>query len=341
MQKILENFLQTSTDIKQFVLLLGNDLKAITGDSDQIDLVYKKVFDCVQKLEQFPNDVFNEEYSDNWNMLFEEFKANVNQIDDETCSLINSTFKEKLNSAEGAFELLAKFKNKETRPRIEALMKDKYEDILERYSVEVAEMDSLFEKNRETPPISKNMPPTAGKIAWARSIMGRVKAPIDKFKTKEGLIQSDTGKGVTLKYIHLVSRLDQQYEGKIFEIWNAENTDKAISLLKDNKILTSEYDGEKMTYKVNFSPQLKVIIREAKFLDRIGKKIPQTIINIALQEKEYLRSVDKLNQLIREYNKALSGLKPVEKKLLEKQISRLNTMMNKGKENHNWFSLSI
>ena len=73
-------------------------------------------------------------------------------------------------------------------------------------------------------------------------------------------------------------------------------------------------------YEVNFSPELKVIIREAKYLDRIGKEIPQTIINIALQEKDYFRYCDKLNQLLREYNAALGNLKPVERKLLEKQI---------------------
>jgi len=53
-------------------------------------------------------------------------------------------------------------------------------------------------------------------------------------------------------------------------------------------------------------------------LERIGKNIPQTIINIALQEKDYMKYVDKLNQLLRGYNLALSHLKPVEKKLLEK-----------------------
>ena len=54
-----------------------------------------------------------------------------------------------------------------------------------------------------------------------------------------------------------------------------------------------------------------------------------------------MRHVDKLNQLLRGYNTALSNLKPVEKKLLDKQISKLNRWMDKGAENHNWFSLSI
>lgn len=47
------------------------------------------------------------------------------------------------------------------------------------------------------------MPPKAGAIAWARSIMGRIKNPIYKFKSKPELLMSETGKAVTKKYIEL------------------------------------------------------------------------------------------------------------------------------------------
>jgi len=56
-------------------------------------------------------------------------------------------------------------------------------------------MDALFEENKDNPPIPKNMPPNSGAIAWARSIITRVKQPIDKFKTKpEILTHHDTGR---------------------------------------------------------------------------------------------------------------------------------------------------
>ena len=84
-----------------------------------------------------------------------------------------------------------------------------------------------------------------------------------------------------------------------------------------------------------------MIIREAKFLDRIGKEIPHTIVNIALQEKDYMMHIDGLNKLLRSYNSALSDLRNIEKKLLFKDINKLNNKMEKGLENHNWFSLSI
>jgi hypothetical protein len=54
-----------------------------------------------------------------------------------------------------------------------------------------------------------------------------------------------------------------------------------------------------------------------------------------------MRYVDKLNQLLRNYNSALNGLKEVEKKLLQKKIQKLDKQMDKGVNNHNWFSLSI
>jgi len=51
--------------------------------------------------------------------------------------------------------------------------------------------------------------------------------------------------------------------------------------------------------------------------------------------------IDGLNKLLRSYNSALGDLRAVEKKLLFKDITKLQGKMNKGTENHNWFSLSI
>jgi dynein heavy chain len=191
------------------------------------------------------------------------------------------------------------------------------------------------------PPISKNMPPKAGSIAWSRSIMGRISKPIKKFKSKADQLMTKTFKDAALEYVKLAKELDQGYERVIFEKWREDNTTKAIELLKKHILHRKLIDDGNIEYSVQFEPQLKVIIREAKFLDRIGKRIPQTIINIALQEKDYMKYIDKLNQLLRGYNSALSYLKPVEKKLLEKQIDKLNKWMDKGAQNHNWFSLSI
>ena len=50
-------------------------------------------------------------------------------------------------------------------------------------------------------------------------------------------------------------------------------------------------------------------------------------MNIALQEKEYYRYIDKLKTMLREYNEAVHSLNPIEKSLLEKQIQELNKVI--------------
>lgn len=45
--------------------------------------------------------------------------------------------------------------------------------------------------------------------------------------------------------------------------------------------------------------------------------------------------------MLRSYNKALSNLMPVERKLMQNEIKKLKRFMDKGAANHNWFSLSI
>lgn len=153
------------------------------------------------------------------------------------------------------------------------MLNDTYDDVLRRYEFELKVMDKLFAEGRASPPISKNMPPKAGQIAWARSIMGRIKAPIQKFKNKSDRLSTKTFREVACRYVKLAKELDKNYEQQIFAEWEAENTDKAIKLLKEN-ILKRVKVGENVDYEVNFAPDLKVIIREAKFLDRIGKAIP-------------------------------------------------------------------
>jgi dynein heavy chain, axonemal len=365
MRNILNELKEACTIRKEFVTLLGPDLKAITGSSDQIDQVSDRVTEYINKLKDFPLDVFKEENKESWDSLFKQFKKNIETVENDTLSLINSTFSNELKSSEGAFTLLLKFKNIRTRERIERQLDKKYEDVLEQYKKELKKMNELFEQYKDNPPIPKNAPPVAGAIIWARSIFGRIKAPIDQFKQNEELLKSDKGKEVTNQYIELCKTLERDYENKLFENWKHQNMEKAIRLLK-NMILVDKYE-KKLTkkqkkniniddeqqiknlrkedvdrnYFVNFSPELKVIIREAQYLDKIGKDVPQTIINIALQESNYIHQVDKLEQLLREYRVAISDLKDVEKDLLQQQIKEMNIYMDKGCENHNWFSLSI
>ena len=92
--------------------------------------------------------------------------------------------------------------------------------MLGQYKSEIDQMDVLFDENQLNPPIPKNMPPNSGSIAWARSIITRVRTPIDKFKTKPTILTgSATGREVAKMYVDLAKKLTEDYEGRRFEQW--------------------------------------------------------------------------------------------------------------------------
>jgi dynein heavy chain len=69
-------------------------------------------------------------------------------------------------------------------------------------------------------------------------------------------------------------------------------------------------------YTVNFSDDFKILIKEAKHLEKMGYKIPKTIINISLQEREYYQYDDKLNLMLEDYNNTVNSLNDIDRTLL-------------------------
>ncbi len=127
----------------------------------------------------------------------EDFNHEVAEIEQEAKVFINQSFK-KLRSAEGAFEMLLRFKNIRSREAINSEMMKKFSDILTQYLKEVDLIFEIFQKFKENPPLFKNHPPVSGAIAWARFLFKCIKRPILKFLTVEELMNSDQGKEVTI-----------------------------------------------------------------------------------------------------------------------------------------------
>lgn len=73
-----------------------------------------------------------------------------------------------------------------------------------------------------------------------------------------------------------------------------------------------------------------MLIQEAKQLEKMNHNISKAIVNIALQEKEYYRYIDKLKTMLREYEESVHSLNPIERRLLDSQIGRLNKVIEQG-----------
>ena len=108
------------------------------------------------------------------------------------------------------------------------------------------------------------------------------------------------------------------------------------------KILDCKKDvkGNKI-FEVNFSDEFKILIKEAKHLEKMGKPISKTIVNISLQENTYYENIDDLNRMLKEYNDAVTNLSDIEKKLFENKINELSHKLKQQLDSCNLCSLGI
>ena len=238
---------------------------------------------------------------------------------------------------------------------IKQQISNRYDDILVQYVHELDALKHLFKTNKEKPPLYKNYPPIAGSIAWARDLYQRAKRPILRFRNHGGLLDDEFGDRVKMNYLEFARAVDC-YVNDLFTDWEtttAMSTGEKLKLPVLRSIATytaqtklQEKEGIPFLlppppYRVNFSHDLKMIIKESRYLDKLGFRIPESALNATLQESKYLKMSWSLNAQLKTYDTIMESLKPIEKILLKGHINDLNGTIKTGFYPLNWTSQRI
>ncbi|XP_025020180.1 dynein heavy chain 10, axonemal, partial [Python bivittatus] len=356
----LYNILQV---MEEFYNIFGPELKAVTGDPKRIDEVLYRVDGLVSPMEVLTFDLFNIRYANQWKLVMDEFKLEVLDIEKEAKNFIDESFKT-LRSAEAAFDMLLNFKHIRSREAINKQMMMKFNDILAQYCKELEIVNGIFINNLTDPPLCKNHPPMAGAIYWARSLFYRIKHTIIRFQEVEELLASERGKEVKQKYLEVAKRM-KEYEDLKYDQWRNITEDRLPVLLKKTLLARvhasgviiqsnpetqqpsthsdeTEATGEKSPrFVVNFSPRLREIINETKYMEHLGFPVPEIAKNVALQEDKLLRYTDGIKQMLDRYHQVIGTLDEAEMQLLDEHVQDLWRVFRSGYKRLNWNSLGI
>lgn len=352
MANICENILEVTNVLEEFRKFLGPELKEVTGDGEGIETLSGKVDNLIQQFEIVPFDIYDKKYKSSWDKVMDSFREQVLAIETATNTFINSSFK-KLRSAEGAFHLLRNFQNIQSRESINNTMMKKFDDILLQYSKEVENTKNIFYSKRHTPPVNKNYPPVSGAITWAASLFHSIKRPILRFKGMAGLLETQTGIMIKGQYLSLAKEIDD-YCLKLYKKWEDEVKLVATEHLKQPILTTLNKGKEKRKvqiegeftmpqppYAVNFSNELKTLVKECKYLDMMGFDLPETALNVTLQETKHHQYVEALQAMLNNYHESLSSYTDIERYLLEGQLEKLNKVLKRGFYPLYWNSLHV
>ncbi|KAM6297937.1 dynein axonemal heavy chain 10 [Aegotheles albertisi] len=347
--------------IEEFYNIFGPELTTVTGNPKGVGNLVRGVNELTSPMEELAFDPFSIESAHDWQLVMEKFKDDVSVIEEKTKKFIDESFKT-LRSAEAAFDMLLKFKHICCRKAVHRQMMTKFNDILDQYCKEVENVDQIFVQNLKDPPLCKNHPPVAGAIYWSRSLFCQIKHTITRFQEVKELLASERGKEVKQIYLQVAKRM-KEYEDQKYSQWREETEHMLPQLLK-NTLLTvvtekaathvntetdeqSSVTEEPLTTKrsvhfmVNFSPKLREIIIETKYMEQLGLAVPEIAKYLALQEDRYLRCTNRLQNMLDHYHTLTGTLSKAETKLLHDHIKELWRVLESGHKRIKWNSLGI
>ena len=337
MAKICQQLKDCILVVDDFHKFLGPELKSVTGDTQGIDLVIEHVSDMLQPIIACRFDFFDKMFAPQWEQLIAQFEEDKEQIELATVTFIDVSFK-KLRSAEGAFELLQNFKNIKSQGTINKQMASKFTDILEQFGREIDSVSELFIEHRYNPPLTKNQPSVAGQIAWSRSLFSRVRRTMKSFAPIEDQISKEmVGLEVQRKYTKLAKQM-MNYERELFKKWADSVTHITLSNLKQPILKVNEQG----IVVANFSRDLVEVMRETRYLDRMGFVVPEQALNLTLQEEKFHSYTEGLESVLSSFRETI-GLVTSEAEivLLSERTKQLKAILDPGFSPLNWNSLVI
>ena len=99
------------------------------------------------------------------------------------------------------------FLNRLNLESLKETIQEKYERILMYFGRDIDTIQKIYQRHRNDPPIAWDLPPIAGKIAWARQMYRRIQEPMEMFQKYPTILQNPEAKKVIKNYNKLAKVL--------------------------------------------------------------------------------------------------------------------------------------
>ena len=207
--------------------------------------------------------------------------------------------------------------------------------IFRNYALDLDAVQKTYEKHKHSPSLPRNAPPVAGDILWSRQLLRRIEEPMRKFATNEAIMQKESKR--TVKTYNVVAKALVAFETLWLQAWK-----KSIESSKPGSRRRSSCGTPRRTnLLVNFDKEIMQLMRETKYLQRMGIEVPESAKMVLLQEEKFKTYYNQLSYALKEYDRVMSTIVPVAKPLLGPHVEDMEKRLEPGMYALTWSSMNI
>jgi dynein heavy chain len=276
---------------------------------DKIVVRYRNLVDTYKKKSYDVLDHRRQEFDFDYTEFCTQFELLHKQIQDA----IDAWFTRHVTT-EFALELLGKF---EIVAALRPDIGDRYRGVLKLYGRELDQVRLVYQSDKSDPPVSRNLPPIAGRIAWARQLYRRIEGPIKILKNKVDLMKSEDGRRIVRNYNKLAAVL-LEYEVLYHRGW-CQAVDVAVTSLNSSLLIVNPVADmadvspavDTRRYIVNIDPHILELIQDAKYLQKMNLEIKDSANTLLMCEDKIRTTRELLASELREFERVWPTLRGV------------------------------
>ncbi|KAM4587304.1 dynein axonemal heavy chain 8-like [Odontesthes bonariensis] len=195
---------------------------------------------------------------------------------------------------------------------------------------------SVFDNQKDDIPLSRNMPPVAGRIGWVRHLYKKIEEPILYMKENSDILCSPVGQDVVRMYNGTAAML-VDFELLQHETW-MEKVSKLDHVLNITLLVRHPNTGKLV---VNFDPKITEVIREAKCLLKMGHKVPtQASLLIKMESKINAHHL-RLKTILEDFESTCESIPADFNSLMASKIKNVESALRHGSVLLTWSSLLL
>ncbi|KAM6102183.1 dynein axonemal heavy chain 5 isoform 6-T6 [Theristicus caerulescens] len=264
---------------------------------------------------------------------YEEFCKEINDLHDQLRIFMDITFENILNT-ERALSMLKKFESRLQIPNLR--IDEKYQQILRNYGHDIETVCKIYTRQKQDPPLARNLPPIAGKILWARHLFHRIQEPMESFQRQPAVLQTPDGKRIIRNY-NKVAKVLMEFEVIYHRGW-LQQIELTKRRLQAPLLVKAPETGELF---VNFDPQILTLIRETDCIAHMSLEIPPFASIIQQKRDWYKKIVNNLQMMLSEYKRIKLKIQHPIEQLMAPWLANIDDAIQPGLMLLTWTSFNI
>ncbi|XP_058791425.1 dynein beta chain, ciliary [Phymastichus coffea] len=260
------------------------------------------------------------------------FSEAIVDLDSKLAAILCQAFDDCAN-LESTFKLINIAGTVLDRPVIRKQFTNRYSRILDLLNEELTIVEALF--NQGPRGAMRDLPPLAGDLQFMRMLQFRIDLPVQTFKSlQHPIIDSKEGMNILARYDRLIATLEDKQRTLFFE-WAKAVPDKVKEGLNRSLI---KRDQVSMLI-LNFDPELHAVLKEVNYLKQMSyENIPKEALDVAEISETFRQFRTLLTGAVNFYNEIRRTCRKVEFHLIELDIARIDSLVERGENELKWNS---